>query len=418
VTDKEFAKYRMRGIAAEAAMLCRTGVFVILVLLWIFADYSFAAQDANTQKAVEQAAQKAAEKTARKVTEKVAEEAVEKAAEKAAAKAEEKEAAKAELTSTRPVGWLGPTEVKFFIFVVDVDAINDADQNFATNVYIRLSWKDYRLANPEAQSRQMPLNDVWNPRIVLVNQQGLVPKSLPEVVQVEPDGTVAYHQRYTGRLSQPLKLSEFPMDKHSFTIQFAAAGYKADELNFVEDTLQRDSFIYKGGEIAKQFSVPDWEILGFSTSASPYNPIAGIKAAAFSLTFEARRYVAYYIWQVILPLVVIAIMSWSAFWLDEEQIGARIGVATSAILTLIAYRFVLANLLPRLPYMTRMDYFTVGSTVLVLMVLIVVLWTSSLGQHDKKKISHVIDICARFGFPLVYVLLLGWFMYGIKLAAS
>jgi hypothetical protein len=398
MTDKGSLKSGVRDTKVRAKISLGPSFLVILALLWIFAHYSFAAQDANTQKAVEQAAQKAAEK--------------------AAAKAEEKEAAKAELTSTRPVGWLGPTEVKFFIFVVDVDAINDAEQNFATNVYIRLSWKDYRLANPGSQSRQMPLNDVWNPRIVLVNQQGLVPKSLPEVVQVEPDGTVTYHQRYTGRLSQPLKLSEFPMDKHSFTIQFAAAGYKADELNFVEDTLQRDSFTYKGGEIAKQFSVPDWKILGFSTSALPYSPVAGIRSAGFSLAFEARRYVAYYIWQVVLPLTVIVIMSWSAFWLDETQVGARIGVATSAILTLIAYRFVLASLLPRLPYMTRMDYLTVGSTLLVLLALIIVLWTSLTEHRGHKRMSHIIDICARFGFPLIFLGLLGWFLYGIKLAAS
>ena len=49
-------------------------------------------------------------------------------------------------------------------------------------MYIRLRWMDKRLANPEGATRQMPLNEVWNPRVLLANRQGIVSKSLPEVV--------------------------------------------------------------------------------------------------------------------------------------------------------------------------------------------------------------------------------------------
>ncbi len=369
------------------------------------------------EKAVEEAAQKAAEKTVEKVTERVAEKAAEKVAEMAAEKAmeraaEEKEA-KAELTSRRPAEWFGPTEVKFLVFVVDIDDIDAADQNFAANVYLRLRWLDYRLATQGALSRQIPLEDVWNPRVLLANRQGLVSKSLPDVVQVDADGTVTYHQRYTGRLSQPLRLSDFPMDTHSFTVQFAAAGYTADELAFAPDTLQRASVLIEGGSMAEELSLPDWKVLRYEVSASPYNPIAGLRTAGFAFMFEARRYVAYYMWQVVLPLAVVVVMSWAAFWVDTEYVGVRVGVATSSILTLIAHRFVLASLLPRLPYMTRMDYFTVGSTLLVLIALITVLWTSVLGKHGLKDQCRMVDGVARVGFPVVFLLLLGWFLSGL-----
>jgi hypothetical protein len=71
-------------------------------------------------------------------------------------------------------------------------------------------------------------------------------------------------------------------------------------------------------------------------------------------------------------------MSWPGFRIQRCQVGVRIGVATSSILTLIAQRIVLANLLPRLPCMTRPDYFTVGSTLLVFLALIGVVATSCL----------------------------------------
>jgi hypothetical protein len=87
-------------------------------------------------------------------------------------------------------------------------------------------------------------------------------------------------------------------------------------------------------------------------------------------------------------------------------------VATSSILTLIAQRFVLANLLPRLPYMTRLDYFTVGSTLLVFMALVAVIFTSFLSGKEHEMLAHKVDISARVIFPAIFLFLLGWFLYG------
>jgi hypothetical protein len=349
-------------------------------------------------------------RAAEEVTSEAVEKAAEKAVEKATQKAVEAEAARAELTGKRPTEWYGPTKVEFFIFLVDIDSIDDAQQNFTANVYLRLRWKDSRLADPNARPHQLSLDSVWNPRVILANQQGLVPKSLPEVVVVSPDGTVDYYQRYTGKLSQPLRLYDFPMDKHPFTVQFVAAGYTAEELAFEEGVMQREGVTFKGGSMSEQLSLPDWKVLSYSTSTAPYRPVAGVNAAGFSFTFKAKRYVIYYLWQVVLPLGVIVIMSWAPFWVDPKNVGARVGVATSAILTLIAYRFVIASLLPRLPYMTRMDYFTVGSTLLVLLVLLVILCTSFLDEHGRERATHIIDRWARLVFPLLFISLSYWFL--------
>jgi len=182
---------------------------------------------ADTQQIMEQAAEKAAEKAVKKAAEKAAEkttdEVVEKAAERAMEKTAQEEAAKQELKARRPDEWRGATKVHFNIFVLDIDAIDDANQGFMANVYIKLRWKDRRLANPQGSTRQAHLEEVWNPQLILANRQGLVSRSLPEIVQVDPDGTVTYRQRYSGMLSQPLQLANFPMDKHFFTIHFASA---------------------------------------------------------------------------------------------------------------------------------------------------------------------------------------------------
>lgn len=371
--------------------------------------------DAETQQIVEQAAEKAAAKAVEKAAVKAAEQTtadvVEKAAQLASEKTAQETTAKQELKASRPDEWRGATRVHFIVFVLDIDAIDDADQSFMANVYVKLRWQDRRLANPEAASRQVHLEEVWNPQLILANRQGEVSRSLPEVVQVDPDGTVTYRQRYSGMLSQPLQLANFPMDRHSFTIHFTSAAYSTGELEFVADTSKYDAKL-TGGSMADKISVPDWKVTGYEALALPYQPISEANAAGFAFRFEAERYVEYYFWQVLLPLSVVVLMSWSSFWIQRSQVGVRIGVATSSILTLIAQRFVLASLLPRLPYMTRLDYFTVGSTLLVFLALIGVVATSYLGAINREPMAKRLDLWARAMFPAAFLLLLGWFMSG------
>jgi len=81
-------------------------------------------------------------------TEKAVEQAVEKAAEMVVEKAAEEAEEKAKLTAKRPDEWRGPTKVHFLVFVIDVDDIDDANQSFTANIYLRLRWKDKRLAKP------------------------------------------------------------------------------------------------------------------------------------------------------------------------------------------------------------------------------------------------------------------------------
>ena len=404
---------KLRGRTA-IIFLKRLFHLFILVFACVFPTPVFSAETGNsrvvdkaTEKTVEKITEKAAERAAEKAVEKAVQKATEQTIEKAAAKAAQKEAEQTQLTAKRPDELKGSTTVHFMVFILDIDDIDDAAQNFTANVYLRLRWKDARLANPEGAIRQIPMEEVWNPRVLLANQQGRLARSLPEVVHVHPDGTVIYHQRYTGKLSQPLKLGEFPRDSHTFTVQFVGVNYEVDELTFEPDL---DKNI-RGGSMADTLSLADWKILMYETVTAPYKPIEEMNAAAFTFQFTAKRYVGYYLWQMVLPLAVIVIMSWAAFWIGREHLGVRIAVATSSILTLIAHRFVLASLLPRLPYMTRMDYFTVGSTLLVLLALITVIGTGYLASHRQERHSERIDLWARVTFPAGFCLLLMWFVF-------
>lgn len=294
------------------------------------------------------------------------------------------------------------------VFVLDIDQIDGAIQSFNANVYVQLRWKDERLLHSETSARILSLQDVWNPRIVVANQQGIIRKSLPDVVEVKPDGTVIYRQRYVGVFSQPLDLSYFPLDQHRFQIQFVAVGHVGEQLEFVPDIVQG----VEGGGISSQLSLPDWDIVQYESLARPYEPFPQMRAAGFAFEFEAKRHFLYYFWQVMVPLAVVVAMSWAAFWIDPKLAGSQISVATSSILTLIAYRFVVRGLLPRLPYMTRMDYFLLASTWLVFLALVEVILTTFLAHNDRGELARKIDRVCRLAFPAVFLVVSAWSIIG------
>ena len=232
--------------------------------------------------------------------------------------------------------------------------IVSAKQNFAANVFLELKWKDDRLVGDSAVEQMRELREVWNPRILITNKQGIVRRSMPDIVSVKPNGMVTYYQGFVGTFSQPMRLSEFPFDEHWFRLQFVSVGNEPYEVKFEPDLFRTDKG-RAGGGMFGELSVPDWDVEEYRVLTRPFEPIEDVEVAGFAFEFKAKRYGLYYVWQVIIPLILIVMMSWGAFWIDPIHAGAQIGVATSSMLTLIAFRFMIGAVLPRLPYMTRFD---------------------------------------------------------------
>jgi hypothetical protein len=191
-------------------------------------------------------------------------------------------------TASYPGGEEGPTRVQFFVFMADIEDIDEATQTFSVNMYVRLWWQDKHLKQSGTSERILPLDSIWNPRVVVANQHGFIRKSLPETVRVSPDGTVTYDQRYVFKVIQLLKLFDFPMDRHKFRVQFVATGSTTHKLVFVPGIVKSEREL-TGGGISSELSLPDWDIMEYESRVHPYEPIAGVKAAGFAFEFKAKR---------------------------------------------------------------------------------------------------------------------------------
>jgi ABC-type multidrug transport system fused ATPase/permease subunit len=114
-------------------------------------------------------------------------------------------------------------------------------------------------------------------------------------------------------------------------------------------------------------------------------------------------------WRLMLiVLLLIVAMSWLVFWIDPEMAGPQISVAVTSMLTLIAYRFMVAGMLPRISYLTRMDVFTTASTVLVFLTLLEAVGTVTFAKRGHHQGAMAVDRVSRWGFPLAYALTFVW----------
>jgi hypothetical protein len=280
---------------------------------------------------------------------------------------------------------------------MDLMRVIDTEQAFEADVFLLASWKDSRLAGERV--RVVPTDDVWMPNVLIYNKRD-VSTALPETVEIRPDGTVIYRQRLTGTFASSLDLTRFPMDSQTFAIRLVAYGTSPDEVLLVQSTS-------RPAARSTAFSITDWQIGDLEASTGTFVPMpAGAKFSTLTISVAARRLVRYYVVQMLIPLILIVGMSWIAFWVDPKVIPARMSISITSVLTLIAYRFMVGGLLPKLPYLTRMDYLFLGATVLVACALVAVAAGTHLVGQDRVAAANRLSRVVRPVFPVGFLLLI------------
>src|SRR4029077_964503 len=304
----------------------------------------------------------------------------------------------------RPRAQDGPTQVSVGIWIADITSIDSAQQTFTAEIAVVLRWKDPRLAHTGNGVVRYPIEQVWHPRVSIVNETNSLTRKFPDMVEVDPDGTVNHRQRYAGAFTQALRLKSFPFDRQAFHIELVAVRYRPNEVTFVPDQDWIHSGLARAGGVAPSITLPDWTLEKWETKPSTYPLAPGLVYSSYVFEFTASRNVQHYIWKVILPLVLIVIMSWAVFWITPGDAGPQISIAVTSMLTLIAYRFAIDNQLPRLPYTTNLDAFILMSTVLVFFSFIEVLVTTILENQKRNRLAITIDRSCRVIFPVIFLL--------------
>jgi hypothetical protein len=296
----------------------------------------------------------------------------------------------------RPLASKGPTEVTLRLYVNDIISIHDVDQSFTSDVLFRAEWHDPRLAHGNKLPCRADLDQIWTPSLQLLNRRSVERIREPEL-SVFPDGSVLFLIRSFGDFSFRADLSNFPFDKQELSFNIVST-YSSDEVRVVAPPEMLG--------MSDQLSVANWKIeLRGARNQSLYIAPVDRYLERTDLVLEATRLSGYYTWQQLLPLLLVVMMTWMVFWIPLEVIPSRVGLAATSMLTLIAYRFAMASVLPPIAYLTRLDIFMVGASVLVFAGLATTVAVSYIFNQYNEELASTVNRTARWLLPLLIVLL-------------
>ncbi|MDH4039278.1 MAG: hypothetical protein OEW92_05275 [Gammaproteobacteria bacterium] len=287
-----------------------------------------------------------------------------------------------------------PVEVEVELYLSDLIGIKDADKSFVADVFLRAEWTDPRLAHGGTQPCSVQQGQVWTPQLQLLNRRKLDEVNDPEFI-VAPDGRVRQWARAYGDFSFQADLTDFPFDRQELHFVLVS-GEPVEDVVIIA---RRQDI-----GIADDLSVSNWKLSTAGSRSSEYY-IAPIERtiSRLDIVFNAQRLTGYYTWQLLVPLLLVVMMTWAVFWMPLEFVAPRVGLVATSMLTLIAYRFSMASVLPPIAYLTRLDKFLVASSVLVFAALAAAVAVTWLEGRGGKVPAERLNMAARLLAPLLFL---------------
>ena len=291
-----------------------------------------------------------------------------------------------------------PLEVDLHLYLSDLNEIHDSKQSFVSDVFIRAQWQDSRLVHSATEPCYVEETDIWTPQLQMLNRRSVERVRAPQFL-VTPEGGVLQAVRVYGDFSFRADLSDFPFDEQQLRF-IIVSGYETQDVKIVADKASL--------AVAPQLSVTNWKVqLREGVSSEHYVASLDRDLSRVDVIFDAQRLSGFYTWQLLVPLILVVMMTWTVFWIPLEFVPPRVGLVATSMLTLIAYRFAMASILPPIAYLTRLDQFMVASSVLVfgaLAATVAVTWLDGRGNSRKAVALNTASRALAPGlFLLVFV---------------
>lgn len=153
-------------------------------------------------------------------------------------------------------------------------------------------------------------------------------------------------------------LKTFPFDKQKLIFKIANVSefdeYAIDYKTYTARAL--DNYVKTG-------TLNGWDIKGYEIKNSIFKGPINENYSGIEVSIEIERKTGYYVYKVILPILLILLVCWSVVWIEPEELESKLTITIVCLLSLIAYNFVIDKELPKLEYLTVLDWIILVSYV-------------------------------------------------------
>ena len=215
--------------------------------------------------------------------------------------------------------------------------------------------------------------------------------------------SILYKSKGEYNFKTDFKLHSFPFDRQKIKVFAYQSRYGLGEYQAaVSDWTKRRLISFAN----KENAIQGWNIVNHSANYKVYkDPNNQFYNDGVELVLTIERKSSYYVFKVILPIILILMVCWSAVWIDPREIESRLTITIVCLLSLIAYNFVIDSDMPKLEYLTIMDYIILISYVYAAIPNFLSIYSFQLIKKNKPLAEKYETIEKRYGL-LSYILII------------
>ena len=213
---------------------------------------------------------------------------------------------------------------------------------------------------------------------------------------------ISYYTEGIFEIKNKFNLTSFPFDRQKIIISMV------DSDDFDEVLLVPVDTNYKMiDHNKKNLKIPGWNIIDVKFNMGNNLDFNGLVLSQASIELDIERQSFYYIFKIILPIILILIICWSSVWLDPKEVESKLTISIVCLLSLIAYNFVIDNELPKLEYLTIMDWIILLSYLFAAAPNMLAIISFQIDKKVKyKKLKSSIDTMSKRYGIISYILLI------------
>ena len=159
-------------------------------------------------------------------------------------------------------------------------------------------------------------------------------------------------------------------------------------------------------EFKEKNNINGWDIIDAKVYHNAYKDPTVIEPSdVLTIELLLERQHGYYIYKVILPIIIILMVCWSSTYVVPRELESKLTITIVCLLSLIAYNFIIDKEIPKLEYLTTIDWIILLSYFYAAMPNILSIYTFNLYKSKKtNRLNKVNFYSKRYG-PLSYLIL-------------
>lgn len=239
-----------------------------------------------------------------------------------------------------------PTNVTFGFLLQMVVDVDEKNQVLTSKSWLNINWIDYRLRWNVSefggiQTMHVPHYKVWKPDVILANNAD--PEYSEAIVStdiyVTPRGNVSWLASAIFRSSCQMKVRYYPFDDQACNMTFASWSHNGFEISLL--------LLTEEGDISSYVNNSEFNLIsmGAKRFVKEYSCCPGKPWPAVTITITLQRRPLFYVFNHILPCVLISSMALLGFYVPPDT-GEKVTMCITTMLSMGVYLKTITEIIP------------------------------------------------------------------------